>query len=79
LVRLHRGGLYNFIKFDSTIVKAINPKYIVDYFRRNKKEAWISLGGTVLAITALTGTVYMEILLLAFPINYLLLFLINEV
>jgi KUP system potassium uptake protein len=72
------GGidLYNFIKFDSTVVKAINPKYIVDYFRRNKKEAWISLGGTVLAIT---GTVYMEILLLAFPINYLLLFLINEV
>ncbi|KAE8009549.1 hypothetical protein FH972_005980 [Carpinus fangiana] len=44
-------GLYNFIKFDPTVVKAINPKYIVDYFRRNKKEAWISLGGTVLAIT----------------------------
>lgn len=44
-------GLYNFIKFDPTVVKALNPKYIIDYFQRNKKEAWISLGGIVLAIT----------------------------
>ncbi|KAF4384822.1 hypothetical protein G4B88_000218 [Cannabis sativa] len=45
-------GLYNFVKFDPSVVKAINPKYIVDYFRRNNKDAWISLGGIVLAITA---------------------------
>ncbi|CAB4281530.1 unnamed protein product [Prunus armeniaca] len=38
-------------KFDPTVVKALNPQYIVDYFRRNKKDAWISLGGIVLAIT----------------------------
>ncbi|XP_062144714.1 potassium transporter 5-like [Alnus glutinosa] len=44
-------GIYNFIKFDPTVIKAINPKYIVQYFQRNKKEAWISLGGIVLAIT----------------------------
>ncbi|KAF8401512.1 hypothetical protein HHK36_012452 [Tetracentron sinense] len=44
-------GLFNFIKFDPTVVKAINPKYIIDYFKRNKQQAWISLGGTVLAIT----------------------------
>ncbi|RVW54593.1 Potassium transporter 20 [Vitis vinifera] len=44
-------GVYNFIKFDPTVVKAINPKYIIDYFRRNKKQAWISLGGAVLSIT----------------------------
>ncbi|KAF4364505.1 hypothetical protein F8388_007082 [Cannabis sativa] len=44
-------GLYNFVKFDPSVVKAINPKYIVDYFRRNNKDAWISLGGIVLAIT----------------------------
>ncbi|KAI5680412.1 hypothetical protein M9H77_01639 [Catharanthus roseus] len=44
-------GVYNFVKYDPAVVKAINPKYIVDYFRRNKKEAWISLGGVVLAIT----------------------------
>ncbi|GMN38063.1 hypothetical protein TIFTF001_007319 [Ficus carica] len=44
-------GFYNFVKFDPTVIKAINPKYIIDYFKRNKKEAWISLGGVVLAIT----------------------------
>jgi len=46
-------GLFNFIKYDPTVAKAINPKYIVDYFRRNKKDAWISLGGVVLAITGI--------------------------
>ncbi|KAM4086625.1 hypothetical protein ACJW30_10G116700 [Castanea mollissima] len=44
-------GLFNFIKFDPTVIKAINPQYIVQYFQRNKKEAWVSLGGVVLAIT----------------------------
>ncbi|KAI3760040.1 hypothetical protein L1987_50428 [Smallanthus sonchifolius] len=44
-------GVYNFIKFDPSVAKAINPKYIIDYFKRNGKEAWISLGGVVLAIT----------------------------
>ncbi|XP_062088418.1 potassium transporter 5-like [Humulus lupulus] len=44
-------GLHNFVKFDPSVVKAINPKYIVDYIHRNKKDAWISLGGIVLAIT----------------------------
>ncbi|KAK3415569.1 hypothetical protein EUGRSUZ_H01186 [Eucalyptus grandis] len=44
-------GFYNFVKYDPGVVKAINPVYIIDYFRRNKKEGWISLGGIVLAIT----------------------------
>ncbi|KAI3679023.1 hypothetical protein L6452_38330 [Arctium lappa] len=44
-------GVFNFFKFDPSVAKAINPKYIVDYFKRNKKDAWISLGGIVLAIT----------------------------
>ncbi|XP_062084330.1 potassium transporter 5-like [Humulus lupulus] len=44
-------GVYNLIKFDLTIVKALNPYYIVAYFTRNKKEAWLSLGGIVLCIT----------------------------
>ncbi|TXG55894.1 hypothetical protein EZV62_017207 [Acer yangbiense] len=45
-------GFYNIVKFDPMVIKAINPWYIIDYFRRNKKDAWISLGGTVLSITA---------------------------
>ncbi|KAM4086623.1 hypothetical protein ACJW30_10G116500 [Castanea mollissima] len=44
-------GIFNFLKFDTTVIKALNPQYIFDYFKRNKKEAWISLGGTVLSIT----------------------------
>ncbi|KAD6120183.1 hypothetical protein E3N88_11454 [Mikania micrantha] len=44
-------GVYNFIKYDPSVAKAINPKYIIDYFKRNGKDAWISLGGVVLAIT----------------------------
>lgn len=44
-------GIYNFFQFDPAVIKAINPIYIIEYFRRNKKEAWISLGGVVLAIT----------------------------
>nr|POE60414.1 isoform 2 of potassium transporter 1 [Quercus suber] len=46
-------GLFNFIKFDPTVIKAINPQYTVQYFQRNKKEAWVSLGGIVLAITGI--------------------------
>ncbi|XP_043720918.1 potassium transporter 5-like [Telopea speciosissima] len=44
-------GLYNFIKYDPSVIKALNPKYIINYFQRNKKQAWISLGGIVLATT----------------------------
>ncbi|KAL0364420.1 UNVERIFIED_CONTAM: Potassium transporter 5 [Sesamum angustifolium] len=44
-------GLYNLFKHDVTILRAFNPKYIVDYFRRNGKKGWVSLGGIVLCIT----------------------------
>lgn len=44
-------GIYNFFKHDPGVIKALNPTYIIDYFRRNKKNAWVSLGGVVLAIT----------------------------
>ncbi|GAB2279476.1 hypothetical protein Dimus_014115 [Dionaea muscipula] len=44
-------GLFNFIQYDPTVVKAINPWEIVEYFKRNGKDAWVSLGGIVLCIT----------------------------
>ncbi|KAI3863510.1 hypothetical protein MKW92_015378 [Papaver armeniacum] len=44
-------GLYNIFKHDVTILRAFNPMYIIYYFQRNGKTAWISLGGAVLCIT----------------------------
>ncbi|OVA04325.1 potassium transporter [Macleaya cordata] len=44
-------GIFNFVKHDPTVIKALNPMYIVHYFMRNKKDAWISLGGVVLCLT----------------------------
>ncbi|XP_074263746.1 potassium transporter 5-like [Silene latifolia] len=44
-------GLYNFIKYDPSVIKAVNPWHIIQYFQRNGKDAWISLGGVVLCVT----------------------------
>ncbi|TXG48998.1 hypothetical protein EZV62_024873 [Acer yangbiense] len=44
-------GLYNLFKHDIGVLRAFNPKYIIDYFKRNGKKGWISLGGVVLCIT----------------------------
>ncbi|KAK7397508.1 hypothetical protein VNO78_18683 [Psophocarpus tetragonolobus] len=44
-------GLYNLFKYDIGVLRAFNPKYIYDYFKRNGKEGWISLGGVFLCIT----------------------------
>ncbi|GAB2282833.1 Potassium transporter 5 [Dionaea muscipula] len=44
-------GLYNLFKYDIGVLRAFYPKYIIDYFRRNGKTAWISLGGVIQCIT----------------------------
>ncbi|KAJ6341415.1 hypothetical protein OIU78_009563 [Salix suchowensis] len=44
-------GLFNLFKYDLGVLRACNPKYIIDYFKRNGKQGWISLGGIVLCIT----------------------------
>nr|CAD1833872.1 unnamed protein product [Ananas comosus var. bracteatus] len=44
-------GIYNLFKYDVGVLRAFNPKYIVDYFKRNGKQGWISLGGVILCIT----------------------------
>lgn len=46
-------GIYNFVRYDPTVIRALNPKYIIDYFKRNNKDAWISLGGVVMCITGI--------------------------
>uniref|UniRef100_A0A3Q7I5N9 Potassium transporter n=1 Tax=Solanum lycopersicum TaxID=4081 RepID=A0A3Q7I5N9_SOLLC len=44
-------GVYNFVIYDIAIFRALNPMYIVTYFQRNGKDAWVSLGGVVMCIT----------------------------
>ncbi|XP_021678668.2 potassium transporter 5 isoform X2 [Hevea brasiliensis] len=44
-------GLYNLFKYDVSVLRAFNPKYMFDYFKRNGKQGWISLGGIVLCVT----------------------------
>jgi len=44
-------GLYNLVKYDIGVLRAFYPKYIFDYFKRNGKEAWLSLGGVFMCIT----------------------------
>ncbi|OIT34552.1 PREDICTED: potassium transporter 5-like isoform X1 [Nicotiana attenuata] len=44
-------GLYNLFKYDVSVLRSFNPKYIVDYFKRNGRKGWISLGGVFLCIT----------------------------
>lgn len=48
-------GFYNLFKHDITILRAFNPKYIIDYFKRNGEKGWKSLGGVVMCIT---GEIY---------------------
>jgi KUP system potassium uptake protein len=44
-------GVYNLATHDITVLRALSPMYIVEYFARNGKEAWVSLGGVILCIT----------------------------
>ncbi|KAL6880436.1 hypothetical protein ACP4OV_012001 [Aristida adscensionis] len=44
-------GVYNLLKHDVGVLRAFNPRYIVDYFRRNGRDAWVSLGGVLLCFT----------------------------
>lgn len=46
-------GIYNVIKYDIGTLRAFNPKYIVNYFQRNKKKGWVSLGEILLCVTGI--------------------------
>ncbi|KAF0924898.1 hypothetical protein E2562_014978 [Oryza meyeriana var. granulata] len=48
-------GLYNLVVHEITILRAFNPWHIVQYFRRNGKKGWVSLGGVVLCVTGTEG------------------------
>ncbi|KAJ7942770.1 Potassium transporter, partial [Quillaja saponaria] len=44
-------GIYSVIHYYPSVFKALSPQYIFYFFRRNGKEGWLLLGGTVLCIT----------------------------
>ncbi|XP_061986390.1 putative potassium transporter 12 isoform X2 [Populus nigra] len=44
-------GIYNLVKHDSSVIKALNPAYIYFFFKKNSSAAWSALGGCVLCIT----------------------------
>jgi len=44
-------GIYNIIRWNPTVFRAISPYYIFNFFRKTKVDGWVSLGGIVLCIT----------------------------
>lgn len=44
-------GIYNLVKYDSSVFKAFNPAHIYFFFKRNPVNAWYALGGCVLCAT----------------------------
>ncbi|KAJ7562535.1 hypothetical protein O6H91_03G073200 [Diphasiastrum complanatum] len=44
-------GLYNIATNYPGVLKALSPHYIWIYFNKNGRHGWISLGGTILAVT----------------------------
>ncbi|CAM0870697.1 unnamed protein product [Alopecurus aequalis] len=48
-------GMYNLVTYDVGVLRAFNPMYIIQYFTRNGKDGWVSLGGIVLCVTGTEG------------------------
>lgn len=44
-------GIYNIFRWNPTVVRALSPYYIYNFFRKAGKDGWSSLGGIVLCIT----------------------------
>ncbi|KAK6156818.1 hypothetical protein DH2020_011066 [Rehmannia glutinosa] len=44
-------GIYNLVKYDTSVLRAFNPIHIYYYFKRNSTKAWYSLGGCLLCAT----------------------------
>lgn len=44
-------GIYNLVKYDSSVLKAFNPVHIYYFFKRNSTKAWYALGGCLLCAT----------------------------
>ncbi|KAE8668381.1 putative potassium transporter 11 [Hibiscus syriacus] len=50
-------GTYNICAYDSSVLKAFSPVYICRYFKRRRKDGWISLGSIMLILDKLPTSV----------------------
>jgi len=46
-------GIYNIFKWNPSVIRALSPYYIYNFFRKAGQDGWSSLGGIVLCITGL--------------------------
>ncbi|KAF5743934.1 Potassium transporter 7 [Tripterygium wilfordii] len=44
-------GIYNLVKYDTSVLRAFNPVHIYYFFKRNSTKAWYALGGCLLCAT----------------------------
>ncbi|XP_051147196.1 potassium transporter 7 [Andrographis paniculata] len=44
-------GIYNLLKYDTSVLRAFNPIHIYYFFEHNSTKAWYSLGGCLLCAT----------------------------
>lgn len=44
-------GIYNLVKYDTSVLRAFNPVHIYYFFERNSVKAWYALGGCLLCAT----------------------------
>lgn len=46
-------GFYNILHWNPSILRALSPYYLYEFFKVAGKEGWVSLGGIVLCITGI--------------------------
>lgn len=54
LISISTIGIYNTIKWNPGVIRAISPHYIYRFFKKSGKDGWSSLGGLVLCVTGLS-------------------------
>ena len=66
LISIAAVGVYNTIYWNPSILYALSPYYLYQFFQVAGREGWISLGGIVLCVTGIWNATYIAILL-SFP------------
>ncbi|KAI3800017.1 hypothetical protein L1987_35324 [Smallanthus sonchifolius] len=51
LICISALGLYNIVYWNPHVYQALSPYYMLKFFKKTKKQGWMSLGGILLCIT----------------------------